>query len=446
VREVIWAEQDDGYVKLVRLVEQAAVIVDALLGTGAARPIAGELAALLQAVREAIETRHRLQHDRFDPTRPAAPARPLVIACDCPSGLNCDTGALDPLALPADQTVTFALPKAGHFLPPGAWACGRLSIAEIGIDRRLAPASAPDLLTPAEVAALLPARPPAGHKGTFGVALVVAGSRNYPGAAALACQAAYRAGAGLVRLAAAAPVGQLVAGQLPEAVHSPLPSHPLADDEQETAALSPAALPSLRDLFATADALLIGPGLGARPETFALVRRLLLTEKGTPATLPPLVADADALNALATQPDSPALLPPGSILTPHPGEMARLSGLSTKEINADRWGHARRFAAAWGQIIVLKGAFTAIAHPNGALAISPFADAALATAGSGDALAGAIVALLAQGVDGWAAARAGVYLHALAGRLAAQALGPTLLASDIARHLTSAWAQLRPLA
>ncbi|MBX7235071.1 MAG: NAD(P)H-hydrate dehydratase [Caldilineales bacterium] len=445
VKNVAWAEQDSDYVKLVEMVEHAGVIVDALLGTGATRPIGGDLADLLRAVHDALETRHRAQPGLFDPARPTAPARPLVIACDCPSGLNCDTGGLDPLALSADQTVTFALPKAGHFLQPGASACGQLTIADIGIDRRLAPTDAPDLLTPAEVAALLPARPAAGHKGTFGTALIVAGSRNYPGAAAIACQSAYRAGAGLVRLAATAPVGQLVADHLPEAVHSPLPSHPLADDEQAAAALSPAALPPLRHLLPAADALLVGPGLGARPETFAFVRRLLLAEAGNPPELPPLLADADALNALADQPDGPALLPPGSILTPHPGEMARLTGLSTKEINANRWQVARRFAAAWGQIVVLKGAFTAVAHPDGALAISPFADAALATAGSGDALAGAIVGLLAQGLDTWAAARAGVYLHALAGRLAAQSLGPTLLASDIAHHLTPAWAQMQRL-
>ena len=157
------------------------------------------------------------------------------------------------------------------------------------------------------------------------------------------------------------------------------------------------------------------------------------------------MVDADALNALAAVKASPSVLPALSILTPHPGEMARLTGLSTAEVNADRWGVAQRFASAWQQIVVLKGAHTVIAHPDGQLAISPFADAALATAGSGDVLAGVMVALLAQGLDAWDAARVGVYLHALAGRLAAAQQGPALLASDIAHCLPQALAQLRAM-
>ncbi len=443
VSDAIWAEQDPGYERLAALAAQAGIIVDALLGTGNIRPIAGDLAQLLIVVRQAMATSGHDHPARFDPTRPTPRSRPLVIACDCPSGLNCDTGAFDPLALPADQTVTFALPKPGHFLQPGASACGRLTLAEIGIDRGLAPADAPDLLTPSEIAALLPNRAPGAHKGTFGKALIAAGSSNYPGAAAIACQSAYRAGAGLVQLAAATPVRQLVASQLPEAVYALLPAPPLAGDEQGAASLPLEALAMLRELWVGTDAFLIGPGLGTRPETVACVQTLLVAGgPASPSDLPPLVVDADALNALAAQPNGPASLPSGSILTPHPGEMARLTGLTTREVNADRWRIARRFAAAWDQIVVLKGAFTAIAHPDGALAISPFADAALATAGSGDALAGAIVGLLAQGLDAWAAARAGVFLHALAGRMAAQSLGPTLLASDIARHLTPAWSLL----
>ncbi|RME82811.1 MAG: NAD(P)H-hydrate dehydratase, partial [Caldilineae bacterium] len=163
----------------------------------------------------------------------------------------------------------------------------------------------------------------------------------------------------------------------------------------------------------------------------------------TPPQLPPLIVDADGLNALADLEAGPTLLPPLSILTPHPGEMARLTGLSTREINANRWQVARQFAAEWKQVVVLKGAHTAIAHPDGALAISPFADPALATAGSGDVLAGTIVGLLAQGLSTWDAARAGVYLHALAGSLAAEAIGPALLASDMAHRLPRALDLLR---
>ena len=235
-----------------------------------------------------------------------------------------------------------------------------------------------------------------------------------------------------MHLAAAAGVGQIVAGQLPEPVHTLLPA--------SLGALTPAALPLLQSLCPGHDALLAGPGLGLDKQTVAFVEALLL-EPARPA-LPPLVVDADALNALAQIANALTRLPAGSILTPHPGEMARLCGLSPAEINQDRWGVAARFARAWDQIVVLKGAYTVIAHPDGRLAISPFAQPALATAGSGDVLAGAIAGLLAQGLPPWDAARGGVYVHALAGSLAAAALGPALLASDISRHLPQALARL----
>lgn len=436
VREPLWAEADPGHERLQALTSEAAIIVDALLGTGNVRPIGGSLATLLEAVHASLKRRREQLPLRLDPTRPQPADRPLIVACDCPSGLNCDTGAIDPLALPADLTVTFALPKVGHFLAPGAAFCGRLIVAEIGIDRRLAPDSAPDLLTGAELVGLLPARSPLAHKGTFGRALIVAGSSRFPGAAAIACQAAYAAGAGLVHLAAIPLVGHTVAARLAEPVHTALPGTP----PDAATALAPAAAKVLEDILPGHDALLVGPGLSTDPETVAFVRTFL-TDRTTP--LPPLVVDADALNALAQLGLSPAALPPSSILTPHPGEMARLTGLSTAAVNADRWAVARRFAGSWGQIVVLKGAHTVIAHPNGWLAISPFADAALATAGSGDVLAGILVALLAQGLEPWAAAQVGVYLHALAGRLAAQSQGPTLLAGDIARFVPQALVQWR---
>ena len=205
--------------------------------------------------------------------------------------------------------------------------------------------------------------------------------------------------------------------------------------------------------------MLLGPGLGADKHTVEFVSALLAGKTPTrkqigflpqpsanpdprPA-LPPLVVDADGLNAVAQWEGGPAALPPLSVLTPHPGEMARLTGLSTGEINADRWQVCRRFAAEWNQVVVLKGAFTVIAQPDGQLAISPFADAALATAGSGDVLAGTLVGLLSQGIGSWDAARIAVYLHGLAGRLAAETVGPALLASDISRHLPRALALLR---
>ena len=334
VSDIVWAEDDPDYLLLQSWVPQSAVIVDALLGTGNVRAIGGSLATLLETVRTALEQQAVTQPTRIDPTRPAVPHSPLVIACDCPSGLRCDTGEIDPLALPADVTVTFALPKRGHFLQPGATACGRLVIADINIDRNLAPSDAPDILTPADISAMLPARPASAHKGTFGKALIVAGSANYPGAAAIACTAAYRAGAGLAHLAAPAYVCQVVASQVPEPVHTVLPS--------DLGAITQAAVSVLTPLLPNHQGMLVGPGLGTDTKTVEFVETLLVgrTQVAHPIgflsqravepeqrpELPPLVVDADGLNALAQLDGGPASLPANSILTPHPGEMARLTG------------------------------------------------------------------------------------------------------------------------
>ncbi|MCP4165907.1 MAG: NAD(P)H-hydrate dehydratase [Chloroflexi bacterium] len=446
VSGTIWAEAD--YSQLYELISNADVIVDALLGTGNTRALGGSLADLLAVVQDALKRQMRSQPLRLDPTRPLARPRPVVVACDCPSGLFCDSGEIDPLALPADLTVTFALPKIGHFLQPGATFCGRLIIADINIDRTLAPEHAPELLTAEMVSELLPKRPSDAHKGTFGKALIIAGSANYPGAAAIASTAAYRAGAGLVHLATSAAVAQKVASQVSEPVYTLLPA--------DLGAITADAVPILTPLFDSHQAVLLGPGLGTDKRTQEFIETLFMgkTKRNRPigfldqsvvestqkSELPPLVIDADGLNALANMGKAADHVPALSILTPHPGEMARLSGLSTLEVNADRWGVARRFAQSSNQIVVLKGAFTAIAHADGRLAISPFAEASLATAGSGDVLAGVIVALLAQGIHAWDAARVAVYLHALAGRLAAEQCGPALLASDISRQLPQALA------
>ncbi|RME86211.1 MAG: bifunctional ADP-dependent NAD(P)H-hydrate dehydratase/NAD(P)H-hydrate epimerase, partial [Caldilineae bacterium] len=267
VSDVEWAENDPDHERLRALLAECGVLVDALLGTGNTRALSGSLAELLGVVHQVLAERRRWQPRRFDPTRPSSRPELLVVACDCPSGLFCDTGQLDPLALPADITVTFALPKRGHFLQPGASACGRLVIADINIDRGLAPEDAPDLLTPYEIASLLPERPPAAHKGTFGRALIVAGSANFPGAAIIASIAAYRVGAGLVHLAAPALVGEIAASVAPEPVHTILPS--------DMGALTEEALPLLESLLPGHKALLVGPGIGRDPRTVELVEALL---------------------------------------------------------------------------------------------------------------------------------------------------------------------------
>lgn len=410
------------------------ILIDGLLGTGVSRPISGPLADLMRQVQAGLAERRAV-------TAPDAPlttvmpliwpaARPpaggvWVAAVDCPSGLNCDTGELDELAFPADLTVTFAGPKRGHFLEPGVWACGELVAADIGIDPYLTAGISVEVATAAGLAAWLPTRLPQGHKGSFGFALVAGGSAGYWGAPVLAARAVLRAGAGLAALAVPGAIRTLAALQLPEATFEPLPDErDLGADSAEFLLFPPTRLQRY-------DAVLLGPGLGPNPDAFLaplLAGRRLSSR---------LVVDADGLNYLARQVSWPQLLPAGTILTPHPGELARLLGENTPGL--DRIELARQKSAEWGHILVLKGAHTLVAAPDGRCTLFPFANPALATAGSGDVLAGTIVSLLAQGLDNYPAACLGVYLHALAGQAAARPLGGAgLLAHEIADALPGA--------
>lgn len=342
--------------------------------------------------------------------------RPTILAVDCPSGLNCDTGALDPAALSADFTVTFGFPKWGHFQHPGAVACGLLSVTNIGIPVELGQELLAEFIEWRQVSAWLPKRPANAHKGTFGRTLIVAGSLNYTGAAYLCSLAAMRAGTGLVTLAVPAPVQAMLAGALPEITWQPVPGA----EGTHTAA----GLPRLLAAASSYDALLVGPGLTAGDDASAFIAGLF-GNGGLDREIwrGRVVVDADALNILATQPDWPARLPPLSILTPHPGEMARLIGSTADAVNAARIETAQKYAKTWGHIVVLKGAHTVIAEPNGRAAVLPFAMPIFATAGSGDVLAGAIVAMLAQGTPTYEAAICGAYLHGQAGLITHRTLG-----------------------
>lgn len=416
---------------LQRRLRTTAILVDALLGTGVDRPIGGELAALMRQLQTGLQARAAgataarpslISVASVTPTPPAN--RPVVVAVDVPSGLNSDSGALDPLALAADLTVTFAGPKRGHFIFPGAAAVGELVVADIGVDESLEPVAAMSLslATAATARALLPPRPRDGHKGAFGSALIAAGSAHYWGAPLLCGLGAYRAGAGLAALAVPGAVRPVAAARLPEATYPPLPAH--ADLDEASAAL-------LLETIDRYDALLVGPGLGERARPF------LETLLAARDRLPPLVVDADGLNILAALPNWPERLPPHTILTPHPGEMARLVGRTLGEVKQEeRVALARRHAEAWGHVVLLKGAFTVIAAPDGQVTLLPFATPVLSTAGSGDVLAGVIVALLAQGLAPYDAAVLGGYLHGAAGQLCEEAgLRSGVLAGDIAHWL-----------
>ena len=440
-----------------RLVKGADVIVDALLGTGTARPLEGDMVQILQIVQtEARRSREPQELEELGgiPRIFPAPARPLLIAVDGPTGLNYDTGALDPAAIPADVTVTFAYPKLGHFAFPGASACGQLVVADIGTDPELAQDVTVQVADGEMIRALLPARPADAHKGTFGKAMIVAGSIYYSGAAALVAQAATRVGAGLVTLCLPRSIYGAIASKLTEVTYQPLPD--------DMGVLNTDAVRVLIEKIKGYQALLVGPGLSTEKEAVAFVRRLLDVEppakkarlgfqastveaEPDKVALPPLVVDADALNALAEVDGWAERLPRPSILTPHPGEMARLMQLEDKAaLDQDRVGIARARAAEWGHIVILKGAFTVVAQPEGHVVVLPFANPALATAGSGDVLAGAIVGLLAQGLRPFEAAMCGAYLHGLAGEFARREIGDAgAVAGDVLARLPAAIRQLR---
>jgi len=433
--------------ELEHCVGQCHVLIDALVGTGTTLPLRGVLADVLVKVRESLSAASRRPLTLLNAVPISESPRPLIVAVDGPSGLDFDTGAVDQRTLKAHVTVTFAAPKWGHFSFPGAEYVGELVVADIGIPEGIeVPDNRAEVAIPALIRSWLPVRPLNAHKGTFGKALIVAGSVNYTGAAALAARAAVRAGAGLVTLAAPNLLHSALAPIVPEATYLLLP-HSLG-------VLDAPAVPVLLEKLAEYSALLVGPGLGHTPETTAFVRGLLgltprkrsagfLAEGKTPApsehTLPPLVADADCLNILSEIPDWHTLLPPGSILTPHPGEMARLTQLSTEEIQSHRLDIARKYACEWGHVVVLKGAFTLIAAPNGETVLLPFANPGLSSAGVGDVLAGCIVGLRAQGLEAFAAAVTGAYLHGLAGELVRQSAGISgIAAGDLARALPDA--------
>lgn len=276
-----------------------------------------------------------------------------------------------------------------------------------------------DTLLPAPDAVLLPERPREAHKGTFGTVVVLAGSLGFTGAAYLASTAAARTGAGLVRLLVANTIYPILAAKCTEVMATPI-------QEVAPGAVGHAAYDSVLRQLSTAEAGVIGPGLGRDRSTWRLVMDLVRH------VTCPLVIDADALNALADAPRSKTKLGKNRILTPHPGEMARLTGKTVEAIGADRAGAARKAAKEWGAVVVLKGARTVVAHPDGRISEDPHEVPALATGGTGDVLSGIIGGLIAQGSDPYVAAVTGVYIHAAAGRRLAQKLGDSgLLASDL---------------
>ena len=380
--------------------------VDGVFGTGLSSPPRGHVASALAALSGA-----------------AAP----VTAIDIPSGLDADAGRPLGEAVRADLTVTFGFPKRGHILHPGPDWTGALIVADIGI-----PAAAAEsqgvrtyLLRSRDAAALFPSYPGDAHKGTFGHVLVVAGSTGKMGAAYLAAEGALRAGAGLVTLAHPEGAAALAPAP-PEIMSLPLPS-----TDRGTFARN--AVPPGLEAASSMDAVVLGPGLTTHEETVAFVH-------GWISRCPkPLVVDADGLNALSSGFRGWGDVSVPLCLTPHPGEFSRLSGCALREVQADRIENARSFARDRGLHLALKGAGTVLASPEGEVWVNTSGNPGLATGGTGDVLAGAAGALLAQGLPIYDAIRAAVHLHGLAGDLCAEAIGRRgYLASDVAARLPAA--------
>ena len=403
---VITATDDPNLSRLKASLSSSHLAIDAILGTGRARPIEGVFKDILTALREARSINPSLR----------------LLAMDLPTGLNSDTGEVDPACVPSDVTVSLGYPKRGHLAFPGADFTGKLEVADIGIPPGLDSDVTLDLIDRDWAANALPSRPSNSHKGTYGRAMIVAGSRNFLGAAYLAAAAATRVGAGLATIAIPESLVSSVASKAIEPTFLPLP-------ESSPGVVANNAAQLILDSLDGYSALLIGCGLGQAPKTRKMVEDLLLSD----APIPPTVVDADGLNTLAQIPDWPKLWPADAILTPHPGEMARLIRMSAR---SDRLTIAQQSASAWNKSVILKGAYTVVAAPDGNSMLSPYSNPGLATAGTGDVLAGAIVGLLSQGASLSEAASLGVYLHGEAGERVRSALGDTgMIASDLLPQL-----------
>jgi len=396
--EIVEVKEEKDLNPLAHRLARAALIVDALLGTGLNSEVRGLL-------RQVIEEINRL--------------RPPVLAVDIPSGLCADTGRPLGAAVKARVTVTYGWPKIGQIITPGRDYVGRLWQVDISIPPALAKTVPAELTGAAEMRAFLPPRPFASNKGTFGHLLVLAGSEGKTGAAALTSEGALRAGAGLVTLGIPASLNDILEAKITEAMTLPLP------EAEDARALGRTALKPIQNFLENKTAVALGPGLGTHPETRDLVRHLALD-------LPlPLVIDADGVNALAGDPGGLKAAAGPRVLTPHPGEMARFLGTTVQEVQADRLGIARKAAAGTGAVVVLKGAQTVVADPGGGISVNSTGNPALASGGTGDVLTGLIGGFLAQKLSPWDAARLGVYLHGLAAEYWVARQGPLLIAGDL---------------
>jgi ADP-dependent NAD(P)H-hydrate dehydratase / NAD(P)H-hydrate epimerase len=396
------------------LFKTATIIVDALLGTGVKSEVTGKYAEAIDLINSA-----------------GVP----VVAVDIPSGVDAATGRVLGKAVRADITVTFALAKLGNILQPGAELTGRLLVREIGMpDSVVAEAEGCDFTDLASASAIFRPRPVTAHKGSNGHCFIIAGSTGKTGAAAMAANTAVRTGSGLVTLAVPAGLNAIVEVKSTEAMTIPI-------GREGGGFFAAGTLPALLKVAHGKDVMALGPGLGTHPSTVYLVHSLLASLQT------PLVIDADGLNAVAAAPE--LLLARGdkvTVLTPHPGEMGRLSGLTVPQVEADRIGCAREFAARYGVYLILKGARSIIAAPDGRIAINGSGNPGMASGGMGDILTGIVASLVGQGYGAFEACQLGAFVHGFAADILADPKGMQgISATDVQEMLPEALFRLQSL-
>ncbi len=437
--EVEIYKQDKKNVTLNSWLSNSDVLLDGLLGTGVKLPLDSPFKDILRIVQD-----HSGNYK--------------IIAVDCPSGVNCDTGETAEECLTADITACMQAVKVGLLAFPAYQCVGMLEIVNLDLpsDLKSEEVVKREVATSECVRRLLPKRPLQAHKGTFGTALIVAGSINYPGAAYLAGEASYRIGTGLVKMAVPGPIFSALAGQFPEATWLVLP-HDLGVIQSNAATV-------IQQNLDKVTALLLGPGWGKEETTREFLEKIIKgksrnereksgigfvmldndEENFTKSLLPPMVIDADGLKLLIKIKNWAKCLPPETVLTPHPGEMSVLTDLSIQEIQTRRLEIASETSVKWGHIVVLKGALTIVAAPDGRLSIVPIANPALARAGTGDVLAGIITGMLAQGIRPYEAAVAGVWIHAQAGIEASEKIGhpAAVMAGDLLNAIPTVLSRL----
>ncbi len=391
--------------KLGILIAENSFLLDGLLGTGIKLPLRSPFKEVLGNVKNSLTKGNS----------------PIIIAVDCPSGMDCDSGELAEETIPANLTICMAAVKKGMFEFPAYEFLGNIEVVSIGLkdDLPIWKDINRFVVDDKFIKSKIPARKKNSHKGTFGTAMIIAGSLNYTGAALLAGKSSFRSGAGLVTMAVIEPLHAALSGHFPEATWQLLP-HKNGFIESGGSEII------LKNLGKTT-AILIGPGLGLEEPTQNFLASLLSHP------LPNLVLDADGLKLLTRIPNWEKILPKEMILTPHPGEMSILTGLPTEEIQSKRVAVAEKYAKKWNSMIVLKGAITVVASPKNKTFLIPVANPALAHAGTGDVLAGLITGLLAQGMPAFDAAVVGAWVHGEAGKRATKKIGGTagVLAGDL---------------